>query len=69
MLEKIATGITNNPWLLAIGTVAFFAAKGVIWLAVPYLLYRWRKSTPHSASKPLQETSSAVSETGTSKET
>ena len=69
MLEKIATGITNNPWLLAIGTVAFFAAKGLIWLAIPYLLFRWRKSTPDSASKPLHETSSPASDSSTGKET
>jgi hypothetical protein len=69
MLEKIATGITNNPWLLAIGTVAFFAAKGLVWLAVPYLFFRWRKSTPESASKPLQETGAAASDSGAGKET
>ena len=68
MLEKIATGISNNPWLLAIGTVAFFAAKGLIWLAVPYLFYRWRKSTPNADSNPQQETSSTSTESGTGKE-
>ena len=68
MLEKLATGITNNPWLLAVGAVVFFAVKGLIWLTVPYLLYRWRKSAPRSASK-LQESTSAASDPGTSKET
>lgn len=43
MLEQMLTAITQNPWILAIGTVSFFAIKGILWLTIPYLAVRWRR--------------------------
>lgn len=43
MLEQILNAITNNPWVLAVGTVAFFTVKGILWLVIPFLVIRWRR--------------------------
>jgi hypothetical protein len=43
MLEQMLTAITQNPWILAIGTLSFFAIKGIFWLTIPYLAIRWRR--------------------------
>jgi hypothetical protein len=57
MLEKITAGILNSPWLLAIGTVAFFLVKGMVWVVAPYLLLRWRHSSFRTSKKSSEETS------------
>ena len=43
MLDQILNAITGNPWVLAIGTVAFFTVKGILWLLIPFLVIRWRR--------------------------
>ncbi len=43
MLDQILTGISQNPWVLALGTVTFFAIKGILWLTIPILLIRWKR--------------------------
>lgn len=47
MLDQILNAITHNPWVLALGTVAFFAIKGVLWLLIPFLVIRWRRVANH----------------------
>ena len=48
MLNQILNGILSNPWVLAIGTVAFFTVKGILWLLIPFLIVRWRRLTIQS---------------------
>ncbi len=43
MLDQILNAITGNPWVLAVGTVAFFTIKGILWLLIPFLVIRWRR--------------------------
>ncbi len=43
MLEQFLNAVTQNPWVLALGTVAFFTIKGILWLVVPFLIIRWRR--------------------------
>ena len=43
MLDQILNAIAGNPWILAIGTVAFFTVKGILWLLIPFLVIRWRR--------------------------
>jgi hypothetical protein len=43
MLDQILNAITHNPWVLALGTVAFFAIKGILWLLIPFLVIRYRR--------------------------
>ncbi len=35
--------LAENSWLLAVGTIAFFTVKGLLWLLVPFVLFRLRK--------------------------
>jgi hypothetical protein len=43
MAEQILNAIRHNPWVLAIGTLAFFSLKGILWLLIPFLVIRWRR--------------------------
>ena len=73
MLDQILNAITHNPWVLALGTVAFFAIKGILWLLIPFLVIRWRRvancrqleeenspSEAHSGSTLTPETKQAA---------
>jgi hypothetical protein len=42
MLEQAWATIANNSIFVASITVAFFTIKGLLWLAIPYMVIRWR---------------------------
>jgi hypothetical protein len=41
MLEQAWAAIANNSIFVASITVAFFTIKGLLWLAIPYMVMRW----------------------------
>ena len=43
MLYDLLNAIVHNPWVLALGTIAFFTIKGILWLVIPFLVIRWRR--------------------------
>ncbi len=43
MPEKLLNAVTQNPWVLFLGTLAFFTVKGMLWIAIPFLVIRWRR--------------------------
>ena len=58
MLNQILNAIAGNPWVLAVGTIAFFTIKGVLWLLIPFLVVRWRRlaiQRHHEAEKVPSE--------------
>jgi len=61
MLDQILKVTTQNPWVLALGTIAFFAIKGILWLLIPFMVIRWRKV----ANRRHRETVNSPSETET----
>lgn len=52
MLEQFLKAVTQNPWVLALGTVAFFTVKGILWLVVPFLIIRWRRFSFRRSVEP-----------------
>ncbi len=54
--------MAENSWLLAVGTIAFFTVKGLLWLTVPFVLYRLRKlfASRHLKCQPLATDASSA---------
>jgi hypothetical protein len=52
-MKNAMTGLTIPAWLrrLGIGGFAFFLAKGLLWLTVPYLAAGLRATKPQIAAK------------------
>jgi len=42
MISVLFESVCGNPWIIALGTVAFFTLKGLAWLIVPTMMIRWR---------------------------
>ncbi|MDX1925627.1 MAG: hypothetical protein SFV81_03865 [Pirellulaceae bacterium] len=43
MYDYIRTMLGEKSWILAIATIAFFTIKGLLWIAVPMLVIRWKR--------------------------
>lgn len=54
MFVKLFESIASNPWVLAVGTVAFFTIKGLLWLLIPALALRFRNRFRRS-KQPINE--------------
>ena len=61
MLNQILTALTHNPWFIALGTVAFFSIKGILWLVIPFLVIRWRGLAIHRRRDSQTSTSETAS--------
>jgi len=42
MISVLFESVCSQPWIIALGTVAFFTLKGLAWLVVPTMMIRWR---------------------------
>jgi len=42
MISQIFESVCSQPWIIAVGTIAFFTVKGLAWLVVPAMMIRWR---------------------------
>jgi len=42
MISVLFESVCSNPWVIALGTLAFFTLKGLAWLVVPTMMIRWR---------------------------
>ncbi len=53
MFEQLWSGLVGNGRWLAFCTVAFFTAKGLLWVAIPVIAVRMRRNRSRSASANL----------------
>jgi len=42
MISVLFESLCSHPWIIALGTVAFFTLKGLAWLVIPTMMIRWR---------------------------